>query len=107
MITVLFALLYKVIPEIHIEWRDVWIGAAVTSLLFSMGKTLIGLYLGKASFGSEYGAAGSLVVFIIWVYYSAQVFFMGAEFTHGFAERHGSRAHMRKHPQTVRPREVV
>jgi membrane protein len=94
-VTILFALLYKVVPDVHIEWRDVIIGAAVTSLLFSIGKFLIGLYLGKASVGSAYGAAGSLVVFIVWVYYSAQIFFMGAEFTHVFAERHGSLAHQR------------
>jgi membrane protein len=94
-VTILFALLYKVVPDVHIEWRDVVIGAAVTSLLFSVGKFLIGLYLGKASVGSAYGAAGSLVVFIVWVYYSAQIFFLGAEFTHVFAERHGSRAHQR------------
>jgi membrane protein len=89
-ITVLFALLYKVVPDVPIQWRDVWIGAGVTSLLFAIGKFLIGLYLGKASVGSAYGAAGSLVVFIVWVYYSAQIFFLGAEFTHVFAERHGS-----------------
>ncbi len=94
-VTILFALLYKVVPDVHIEWRDVLIGAGVTALLFSAGKFLIGLYLGKASVGSAYGAAGSLVVFIVWVYYSAQIFFMGAEFTHVFAERHGSRAHQR------------
>jgi len=94
-VTVLFALLYKFVPDIHIEWRDVGIGAAVTSLLFSVGKFLIGLYLGKASVGSAYGAAGSVIVFIVWVYYSAQIFFMGAEFTHVFAERHGSLAHRR------------
>ncbi|PWT89355.1 MAG: ribonuclease BN [Proteobacteria bacterium] len=92
-VTALFALLYKVVPDVKIEWRDVWIGAAVTSLLFSIGKFLIGLYLGKASVGSAYGAAGSIVVFIVWLYYSAQIFFLGAEFTHVFAERHGSRAH--------------
>ena len=94
-VTVLFALLYKVVPDVQIEWSDVWIGAAVTSLLFSLGKTLIGLYLGKASIGSTYGAAGSLVVFIVWVYYSAQIFFLGAEFTRAFADRHGSRAQAR------------
>jgi membrane protein len=94
-ITVLFALLYKLVPDVRIEWQDVWIGAAVTSLLFSVGKFLIGLYLGKASVGSAYGAAGSFVVFMVWVYYSAQIFFMGAEFTHVFAERHGSRAQER------------
>lgn len=91
-VTILFALLYKFVPDVRIEWRDVAIGAAVTSALFSIGKFLIALYLGKASVGSAYGAAGSLVVFIVWVYYSAQIFFMGAEFTHVFAERHGSRA---------------
>lgn len=102
-ITLLFALLYKVVPEVHIEWQDVIIGAAVTSLLFSIGKTLIGLYLGKASVGSAYGAAGSVVVFIVWVYYSAQIFFLGAQFTRVYSERHGSRAqrwaarHARRH----------
>ncbi len=99
-VTVLFALLYKVVPDVHIEWSDVWIGAAVTSILFSIGKTLIGLYLGKASIGSTYGAAGSLVVFIVWVYYSAQIFFMGAEFTRAFADRHGSRAQARQERAT-------
>jgi len=94
-VTVLFALLYKIVPDIYIEWQDVWIGAAVTSILFSLGKFLIGLYLGKASVGSAYGAAGSLVIFMVWVYYSAQIFFLGAEFTHVFAERHGSRAQAR------------
>jgi membrane protein len=100
-VTGLFALLYKVVPDVRIEWRDVWIGAAVTSFLFSIGKFLIGLYLGKASVGSAYGAAGSLVVFIVWVYYSAQIFFLGAEFTHVFAERHGSRAH--EHAEVAPP----
>jgi membrane protein len=94
-VTVLFALLYKVVPDLKIEWRDVWIGAIVTSLLFSIGKFFIGLYIGKAGVGSAYGAAGSLVVFIIWVYYSAQIFFLGAEFTHTFAKRHGSLARRR------------
>jgi len=94
-VTLLFALLYKVVPDARIYWRDVAIGAAVTSLLFSIGKFLIGLYLGKASVGSAYGAAGSLVVFLVWGYYSAQIFFLGAEFTHTFANRHGSRAQAR------------
>jgi membrane protein len=103
-ITVLFALLYKVVPDVQIEWRDVIIGAAVTSLLFSIGKFLIGIYLGKASVGSAYGAAGSLVVFIVWVYYSAQIFFVGAEFTRAFTERHGSRAKARaEETQPSRP----
>lgn len=94
-VTFFFALLYKTIPDLRIEWRDVWIGAAVTSVLFSIGKLAIGLYIGKAGIASAYGAAGTLVVFLIWVYYSAQIFFLGAEFTHGFCERHGSRARER------------
>jgi membrane protein len=105
-VTVLFALLYKLVPDVHIEWQDVWIGAAVTSLLFSIGKFLIGLYLGKASVGSAYGAAGSLVVFLVWVYYSAQIFFLGAQFTHIFAERRGSRAQARAE-RTVADAEVL
>jgi membrane protein len=94
-VTILFALMYKVVPDVHIEWQDVAIGAAVTSLLFSIGKTLIGLYLGKASVGSAYGAAGSIVVFMVWAYYSAQIFFLGAQFTRVYSERHGSRAQRR------------
>ena len=90
-ITVLFALLYKVVPDIYIEWRDVALGAALTAALFSIGKLLIGLYLGKASIASTYGAAGSLVVVLIWVYYSAQIFFLGAEFTLAYAQHLGSR----------------
>jgi len=84
---VLFALIYKYIPDVPVKWRDVRIGAIVTALLFSAGKALIGLYLGKASVGSAYGAAGSLVVLLVWVYYSSQIFFFGAEFTKVFAER--------------------
>jgi membrane protein len=109
-ITLLFALLYKVVPDVHIEWQDVAIGAAVTSALFSTGKFLIGLYLGKASVGSAYGAAGSVVVFMVWVYYSAQIFFLGAQFTRVYAERHGSRAqkwaerHSRRHPFRDQPK---
>jgi membrane protein len=86
----LFALIYKVLPDIQIAWGDVALGAVITSLLFSIGKLLIGLYLGKAGFGSTYGAAGSLVILLIWVYYSAQIFFLGAEFTHAYAEQYGS-----------------
>ena len=81
----LFALIYKIVPETRIEWEDVAIGAIFTSLLFDAGKVVIGIYLGKASVGSAYGAAGSLVVLLFWVYYSAQVFLYGAEFTHVYA----------------------
>ncbi len=89
-ITGLFAAIYKIMPDVRIEWRDVLLGAAVTSLLFTIGKFLIGLYLGKASFASTYGAAASVVILIVWVYYSGQVFFFGAEFTKAFASRYGS-----------------
>ena len=94
-VTVLFALLYKIVPDVTIDWSDVWIGAAVTSLLFSLGKMGIGLYIGKAGVGSPYGAAGSLVVVMVWIYYSAQIFFLGAEFTRMFSERHGARSRRR------------
>jgi len=90
LITVVFALIYKIIPRVDIQWHDVWIGAAVTSLLFSIGKLLIGLYIGKSSVASGFGAAGSLVVILLWVYYSAQIFLMGAEFTWIYAHRYGS-----------------
>ncbi len=102
--TVLFALLYKLVPDVPIEWQDVWIGAAVTAALFSIGKFLIALYLGKASVGSAYGAAGSLVVFLVWVYYSSQIFFLGAQFTRVYAQTHGSRAPARGDiPVEIRP----
>ena len=90
--TALFAMIYKVVPRVRIAWRDVWVGAAVTAGLFAAGKWLIGLYLGKSSVGSAFGAAGSLVVLMLWVYYSAQIFLLGAEFTRLYAEEHGSRA---------------
>ena len=89
-ITFLFAAIYKLVPDVHLKWTDVIIGASVTSLVFTVGKLLIGLYLGKVSFGSTYGAAGSLVMVIVWVYYSAQLFFLGAEFTKVYTQRYGS-----------------
>ncbi len=92
MTVALFALIYKYIPRETIAWSDVWTGAAVTALLFTIGKTLIGVYLGRSSFNSAYGAAGSMVVLLLWIYYSAQIFLLGAEFTRVFAYRHGSRS---------------
>jgi membrane protein len=89
-ITLLFAMIFKILPDVKIAWKDVWVGAAVTSLLFSVGKLLIGLYLGRASIGSAYGAAGSLVVFLVWVYYSALILFFGAEFTKVYANEFGA-----------------
>lgn len=89
--TVGFALIYKFIPRVTVQWRDVWIGAAVTALLFSLGRFLIGLYIGKSGVASGYGAAGSLVVVFVWVYYSAQIFLLGAEFTWVYATTLGSK----------------
>jgi membrane protein len=85
LVTVLFAMIYKLLPDVEIAWRDVWVGAAFTSLLFAIGKYLIGLYLGHSAVASAYGAAGSLVVLLVWVYYSAQIMLFGAEFTHVYA----------------------
>jgi membrane protein len=89
-ITVLFAMMFKWLPDADVAWRDVWAGAAVTAILFEIGKFLIGLYIGKQGLESTFGAAASLVVLLIWVYYSAQIVLMGAEFTRAYAARHGS-----------------
>jgi membrane protein len=89
--TALFALIYRFMPQATIEWRDVGIGALVTALLFSVGKTLIGLYIGKSALASGFGAAGSLAVLLAWVYYSAQIFLFGAEFTWAYSHAFGSR----------------
>lgn len=88
--TVLFAMIFKLMPQAQVGWRDVWVGAVVTAVLFEIGKSLIGLYIGKSSVTSSFAAAGSLVVLLVWVYYSAQIFLLGAEFTWVFAHDHGS-----------------
>ena len=90
LITILFAFLFKFMPAVQLEWRDVSLGAVLTALLFTAGKLLLGLYLGRAGFADSYGAAGSLVVFLVWAYYSAQVVFLGAEFTRVYALGCGS-----------------
>lgn len=100
-ITGLFAAIYKIMPDVRVEWRDVLLGGAVTSLLFTLGKLLLGIYLGRASYASTYGAAASIVVLIAWVYYSAQIFFLGAEFTKAFATRYGSQP--QAHPAGIVP----
>ncbi len=89
-VTLLFAALFRFLPDIKIAWRDVWTGAGLTSALFIVGKFLLGFYIGHSAFASAYGAAGSLVIVLVWVFYSAQIFFFGAEFTRAFARRHGS-----------------
>jgi membrane protein len=91
-ITLLFAAMYRFLPNTKVEWRDVWIGAAVTSLLFSVGKLGLGLYIGKSSVSSSYGAAGAVLILLLWVYYSGLIFYFGAEFTKAYADRHGSRS---------------
>jgi membrane protein len=89
-VTALFAMIFKFLPDDEIQWKDVWIGASVTALLFSGGKFLIGLYLGRSAVASTYGAAGALAVLLLWVYYSAQILLFGAEFTEVYARRFGS-----------------
>ena len=89
-VTLLFALIYRYLPDARVAWKDVWIGAAITALLFTIGKYLIGLYLGESSAASAYGAAGSFVILLLWIYYSSLVLFFGAEFTQVYARRHGS-----------------
>ncbi len=90
--TLLFAMIFKLMPQASVGWRDVWVGAVVTALLFEVGKALIGLYIGKSSVTSSFAAAGSLVVLLLWVYFSAQIFLLGAEFTWVYAHEHGSLA---------------
>jgi membrane protein len=90
-VTLLFAMIYRFLPDAKIAWKDVWLGAVITAVLFTLGKVLIGLYLGHTSTASAYGAAGSLAVLLIWLYYSAQIFLFGAEFTKVYANRYGSR----------------
>lgn len=100
-ITGVFAAMFRFLPDVDVNWRDVLPGALFTAVLFTAGKFLIGLYLGKASFGSTYGAAGSLVIVLVWVYYSAQIFFFGAEFTQIYAEEHGSDPFRRRRQDNV------
>ena len=90
-ITLLFAMIYKVLPDVKLAWVDVWVGALVTAGLFTVGKFLIGLYLGTSSFASTYGAAGSVIVVLVWVYYSSQIILLGAEFTRAYVEQFGPR----------------
>ena len=89
-ITLLFGMMFKILPDANIAWRDVWIGAFITALLFTLGKFALGFYLGRSGVGSSYGAAGSLIVLLLWVYYSSQIVFFGAEFTQVYANRFGS-----------------
>src|SRR5205807_8855989 len=108
-IAVLFALMFRYVPNVKVPWRNALLGAAGTTILFIIGKFLLGLYLGEASVGSPYGAAGSLVAVVVWIYYSAQIFFFGAEFTHAYAGTHAFK--VKEQPKTTddrsAPRAVV
>jgi membrane protein len=88
-LTLIFAALYKFLPDVTISWGDVWVGGAVTAILFTLGKVVLGSYIGRSGISSAYGAAGSLVVLLLWVYYSAQIIFVGAEFTQVYARKYG------------------
>jgi membrane protein len=92
LISALFAAIYKILPDKSIAWRDVAVGSVVTAILFTIGKSLIGLYIGSSSVASSYGAAGALLIILLWVYYSVQIFLLGAEYTRAYAETHGSHA---------------
>jgi len=106
-ITVLFALMYKFLPDAEIAWRDVWIGAFITSVFFSLGKTAIGLYLGNSAVASSFGAAGSLVLLLLWIYYSAQILFFGAEVTQVYANKYGSKIVPEGEEKTPQPESKV
>ena len=100
-LTLLFALIYKILPDVHMAWKDVWIGAAITAVLFTLGKFLIGLYVGQSGVSSAYGAAGSLIVVLVWVYYSALIVFFGAEFTQVYANTYGAGVTPDEHAMAV------
>jgi membrane protein len=95
--------MYRFLPNTRVEWRDVCVGAAVTSLFFNVGKIGLGLYIGKSAVASSYGAAGSILVLLLWIYYSGMIFYFGAEFTKAYADRYGSRLKAKPHPEARRP----
>ena len=98
-IALLFALIYYYLPDVKVRWQDVWVGAIMTALLFTVGKFAIGLYLGRGSFGSTYGAAGSLIIFLAWVFYSAQILLFGAEMTQVYARKYGRKIRPDRHSE--------
>jgi membrane protein len=106
-VTALFAMIYKILPNLKIEWDDVWIGAIATAFLFTLGKFVIGLYLGKSAVASSYGAAGAVVILLIWMYYSAQIFLLGAEFTYLSAHHYGSHIGKDEVPASRLPQEQL
>jgi membrane protein len=112
LISALFAAIYKILPDTPIAWRDVAVGSVATAILFTVGKSLIGLYIGSTSVASSYGAAGALLIIILWIYYSAQIFLIGAEYTRAYAETHGSHSPRESSARTptyrrIEPRDSV
>jgi membrane protein len=109
--TLLFALIYKVLPDVEISWKDVWVGAALTAILFEIGRFLLGFYLGRSGVGSPYGAAGSLIVLLLWIYYSSLIFFLGAELTQSYARLYGKKLepapHAERTPEAQREEEYA
>ncbi|MBW3535189.1 MAG: YihY/virulence factor BrkB family protein [Gemmatimonadetes bacterium] len=105
--TLVFGALYRTLPDVRIGWREVWLGAAATAILFTLGQFLVGLYLGRSSVGSRYGTAGTLVAFLVWLYYSAAVFFFGAELTQVGARRYGKGLEPEEGARRVRQVAVV
>jgi membrane protein len=105
-IILLFAMLFRYLPDAKIAWRDVWMGAAITAIFFVLGKFLLGLYLGSGAAGSAYGAASSLVTLLLWIFYSTQILLFGAEFTKVYANRYGSRIEPEPHAVKVERKEV-
>lgn len=99
--SLLFALIYKYLPDVEVHWKDIWVGAIITALLFISGKYLIGLYLGRSSLGSAYGAAGSLIIFLAWVFYSAQILLFGAELTQVYTREYGSEIRPNSHAEMI------
>ncbi len=105
-ITVLFALIFKYLPDVHISWRSVWIGSLITSSLFSIGKEILSFYFGEANPGNVYGAAGSIIIILLWVSYSCLILFFGAEFTWVYAKQYGHKMRPRSHARSLDPGEV-
>ena len=105
-VVLLFAMIFKFLPDVHIQWRDVWIGAVITAILFGIGKWLLGFYLGSGAAGSAYGAASSLITLLLWVYYSSQILLFGAEFTQVYAQRAGRELEPSQHATRVEIKEI-
>jgi membrane protein len=105
-ILLLFAMIFRYLPDVKIAWRDVWIGAALTAILFAVGKLILGLYLGSGAAGAAYGAASSLITLLLWTFYSAQILLLGAEFTQVYANTYGSHVEPQKHAVKVEKKEI-